>query len=69
MDLEECLRVLQAPSDEEKFVGLYLVTKFITADPSTLRKICEAIGWRFLQRLLRTEGSKLMWSNNNSVDM
>lgn len=62
--MEQCLRLLRSNSDEEKFVGLYLVTKLKikTADPSTgggelvsaLRLVWDAIGITFLQRMLRT---------------
>jgi hypothetical protein len=58
MDLDHCLRLLRANSDEEKFVGLYLITKFIKAEPGpTMRSIWESIGPSFLHRMLKTEGS------------
>ncbi|KAL6068180.1 Neurochondrin [Balamuthia mandrillaris] len=56
VDLGKCLSLLRAPSDEEKFVGLLLVTKFVQRPtPSVLHQIAEAIGFPFLHRLLRSK--------------
>eukprot|EP01113_Clastostelium_recurvatum_P036034 TRINITY_DN5086_c0_g1_i1.p1 TRINITY_DN5086_c0_g1~~TRINITY_DN5086_c0_g1_i1.p1 ORF type:complete len:659 (+),score=139.47 TRINITY_DN5086_c0_g1_i1:54-1979(+) len=61
--LAKCLQLLQGPTDSERFVGLLLITKVVpsealapgSADP-TLRQIFDAIGFDFIDRLLRTKG-------------
>lgn len=54
-NLEECLKLLKGERDEQRLAGLLLVTKFCKADNhSSLRKVYDAVGSRFLDRLLRT---------------
>jgi len=78
--LETCLRLLRASSDEEKFVGLYLVTKQLKtseqnvvnttalAPGPALRLVREAVGLPFLQRMLHSPGRashpKIPFKNN-----
>ena len=55
--LNQCLKLLQGPSDEERFVGLVLITKVVESpDPATLRLVLDAVGDQFLDRLLLTKG-------------
>lgn len=59
MELETCLELLRANSNENKLVGLLLVTKFVPSpgsDSSVLRQIADAIGFAFLNRMLNTTG-------------
>lgn len=53
--LEDCLKLLRGERDEQKLAGLLLVTKLIQADDNALViKVYEAVGTRFLGRLLMT---------------
>ncbi|KAM6562861.1 hypothetical protein CsatB_022859 [Cannabis sativa] len=53
--LEDCLKLLRGDRDEQRLAGLLLVTKFCKGDDlSSLRRIYDAVGVRFLDRLLRT---------------
>ncbi|KAK7279303.1 hypothetical protein RJT34_24351 [Clitoria ternatea] len=53
--MEECLKLLKGERDEQRLAGLLLVTKFCKADDhSSLRKVYDAVGPRFLYRLLKT---------------
>ncbi|KAI4337280.1 hypothetical protein L6164_015716 [Bauhinia variegata] len=53
--LEDCLKLLKGERDEQRLAGLLLVTKFCKGDDySSLHKIYDAVGTRFLDRLLRT---------------
>ncbi|CAI8599583.1 unnamed protein product [Vicia faba] len=55
LNLEECLKLLKGARDEQRLAGLLLVTKFCKADDhSSLRRVYEAVGSLFLDRLLRT---------------
>lgn len=55
LTLEECLKLLKGERDEQRLAGLLLVTKFCKADDhSSLRRVYEAVGSLFLDRLLRT---------------
>lgn len=55
LNLEDCLKLLKGERDEQRLAGLLLVTKFCKADDhSSLRKVYNAVGFRFLERLLRT---------------
>lgn len=55
LNLEDCLKLLKGERDEQRLAGLLLVTKFCKADDhSSLRKVYNAVGSRFLERLLRT---------------
>jgi len=54
-NLEDCLKLLKGERDEQRLAGLLLVTNFCKAhDHSSLRKVYDAVGPRFLYRLLRT---------------
>ncbi|XP_031279769.1 neurochondrin [Pistacia vera] len=53
--LEDCLKLLKGERDEQRLAGLLLVTKFCKGDDvGSLRKVYDAVGVRFLDRLLRT---------------
>ncbi|XP_066285836.1 neurochondrin-like isoform X1 [Branchiostoma lanceolatum] len=60
LDLDRCLQMLrQARSDSEQFAALLLVTKMVQAqetDASTRRKIFDAVGFTFPNRLLKSAG-------------
>lgn len=65
---DDCLKLLKGERDEQRLAGLLLVTKLCDKDDHTsIRKVYDAIGGRFLDRLLRTgmgEGS----ANPNKID-
>ncbi|KAK9864704.1 hypothetical protein WJX84_009459 [Apatococcus fuscideae] len=51
--LQQALQLLQGPSDERRFVGLLLVSKFVTpGNNHHIAQVQEAVGFTFLQRLL-----------------
>ncbi|KAI4341920.1 hypothetical protein MLD38_026589 [Melastoma candidum] len=53
--LGDCLKLLRGERDEQRLAGLLLATKFSKGDDlSSLRAIYDAVGVRFLDRLLRT---------------
>ncbi|KAJ8433311.1 LOW QUALITY PROTEIN: hypothetical protein Cgig2_012879 [Carnegiea gigantea] len=53
--LEDCLKLLRGERDEQRLAGLLLVTKLCNKDDhDSIRKVYEAVGTRFLDRLLRT---------------
>ncbi|GAB2229422.1 hypothetical protein Droror1_Dr00023562 [Drosera rotundifolia] len=53
--LEDCLRLLRGERDEQRLAGLLLVTKICNKDDlDSIRRVYEAVGVRFLDRLLRT---------------
>ncbi|KAK3211603.1 hypothetical protein Dsin_016309 [Dipteronia sinensis] len=53
--LEDCLKLLKGERDEQRLAGLLLVTKFCKGDDVvSLRRVYDAVGVRFLDRLLRT---------------
>ncbi|CAK9143343.1 unnamed protein product [Ilex paraguariensis] len=55
---EECLKLLKGERDEQKLAGLFLVTKFFNKDDNTsFSTVYDAVGPRFLDRLLRTGNS------------
>ncbi|MCI00081.1 neurochondrin, partial [Trifolium medium] len=55
LNLEACLKLLKGERDEQRLAGLLLVTKFCKPeDHSSLRRVYDAVGSRFLDRLLRT---------------
>ena len=55
VSLEDCLKLLKGERDEQRLAGLLLVTKFCKSDDLvSLRAIYDAVGPRFLDRLLRT---------------
>ncbi|XP_078682469.1 neurochondrin-like isoform X2 [Branchiostoma floridae x Branchiostoma belcheri] len=60
LDLDRCLQTLrQARSDSEQFAALLLVTKMVQAqetDAATRRKIFDAVGFTFPNRLLKSGG-------------
>jgi len=57
--VKKCVAILKvAESDTEKFAALFMVTKLVKADSCTTaakRLLLEAIGFKFLKRLLLTE--------------
>lgn len=53
--LDDRLKLLKGERDEQRLAGLLLVTKFSKSDDVfSLRKVYDAVGPRFLDRLLRT---------------
>ncbi|GMY29228.1 neurochondrin isoform X1 [Fagus crenata] len=53
--LEDCLKLLKGERDEQRLAGLLLVTKFSKGDDhASLRRVYDAVGLHFLDRLLRT---------------
>ncbi|XP_078438235.1 neurochondrin family protein isoform X2 [Wolffia australiana] len=53
--LDDCLKLLRGERDEQKLAGLLLVTKFFQSDDHAMvLKAYEAVGSRFLDRLLMT---------------
>ncbi|KAG2249835.1 hypothetical protein Bca4012_086812 [Brassica carinata] len=53
--LDDCLKLLKGERDEQRLAGLLLVTKFCKNDDLvSLKKVYEAVGIHFLDRLLRT---------------
>ncbi|ESQ53973.1 hypothetical protein EUTSA_v10024640mg [Eutrema salsugineum] len=53
--LDDCLKLLKGERDEQRLAGLLLVTKFCPNDDLvSLKKVYEAVGTHFLDRLLRT---------------
>ncbi|KAK9821202.1 hypothetical protein WJX74_009822 [Apatococcus lobatus] len=51
--LEQALDLLKGPSDERRFVGLLLVSKFVSpGNNEHIQRVQEAVGFTFLQRLL-----------------
>ncbi|XP_059658206.1 uncharacterized protein LOC132304506 [Cornus florida] len=53
--LEDCLKLLKGERDEQRLAGLLLVTKFCKGDDhASIRKVFDAVGIRFLDRLLQT---------------
>ena len=55
LSLQDCLKLLKGDAEEQRLVGLLLVTKFCkTDDLVSLRTIYDAIGPRFLDHHLRT---------------
>ncbi|XP_010672649.2 uncharacterized protein LOC104889192 isoform X2 [Beta vulgaris subsp. vulgaris] len=57
--LDDCLKLLQGERDEQRLAGLLLVTKCCNNDDhDSIFKVYNAIGVRFLDRLLRTGMAK-----------
>ncbi|KAG7540711.1 Neurochondrin [Arabidopsis thaliana x Arabidopsis arenosa] len=53
--LDDCLKLLKGERDEQRLAGLLLVTKFCKNDDIvSLKKVYDAVGTHFLDRLLRT---------------
>ncbi|XP_015572598.1 neurochondrin isoform X2 [Ricinus communis] len=53
--IDDCLKLLKGERDEQRLAGLLLVTKFCKGDDAvSLRRVYDAAGVRFLDRLLRT---------------
>eukprot|EP01018_Ginkgo_biloba_P002063 Gb_26598 [translate_table: standard] len=53
--LEECLKLLRGERDEQRLAGLLLATKFCQGDDrDSILKVFDALGMRFLDRLLKT---------------
>lgn len=63
--LEDCLKLLKGERDEQRLAGLLLVTKFCKGDDNaSIRRIYDAVGVQFLDRLLRTGMGKGVISND-----
>ncbi|CAN6459371.1 unnamed protein product [Victoria cruziana] len=53
--MDDCLKLLKGEKDEQKFAGLLLATRLCQGnDDVSVRRIYEAVGFRFLNRLLQT---------------
>ncbi|XVE97374.1 hypothetical protein REPUB_Repub03eG0014200 [Reevesia pubescens] len=66
VSLQDCLKLLRGERDEQRLAGLFLVTKFCKSDDLvSLRAIYDAVGPRFLDRLLRTGLGKGVVSSGN----
>ncbi|XP_078157932.1 neurochondrin family protein [Carex rostrata] len=53
--LNDCLKLLRGERDEQKLAGLLLATKFCQGDDTdSIVKVYQAVGFRFLRRLLMT---------------
>ncbi|MQM18896.1 hypothetical protein Taro_051894, partial [Colocasia esculenta] len=53
--LEDCLKLLRGERDEQRLAGLLLATKLFQGDDNaSVLKVYEAVGTRFLDRLLMT---------------
>ncbi|KAF5176660.1 Neurochondrin, partial [Thalictrum thalictroides] len=53
--MEECLKLLKGERDEQRLAGLLLATKFCKGDDhASIQRVYEAVGTRFLDRLLKT---------------
>ncbi|KAE9452169.1 hypothetical protein C3L33_15927, partial [Rhododendron williamsianum] len=53
--LEDCLKLLKGERDEQRLAGLLLVTKFCDKDDhASIRRVYDAVGVQFLNRLLKT---------------
>ncbi|KAF7830325.1 neurochondrin isoform X1 [Senna tora] len=67
--LEDCLKLLKGERDEQRLAGLLLVTKFCKGDDhSSLRRVYDAVGHLFLDRLLKTgmrKGTVTSGGDNN----
>ncbi|KAJ6354710.1 hypothetical protein OIU77_005337 [Salix suchowensis] len=68
--LDDCLKLLKGERDEQRLAGLLLVTKFCKGDDlGSLRKVYNAVGAHFLDRLLRTGMGKGSVSGGDNRDM
>lgn len=68
--LDDCLKLLKGERDEQRLAGLLLVTKFCNGDDLvSLRKVYNAVGVHFLDRLLRTGMGKGSVSGGDNRDM
>ncbi|XAR71016.1 hypothetical protein NMG60_11028091 [Bertholletia excelsa] len=57
--LEDCLKLLRGERDEQRLAGLLLATKLCDKDDhAAIRRVYDAVGGRFLDRLLRTGMTK-----------
>ncbi|PIA45639.1 hypothetical protein AQUCO_01600098v1 [Aquilegia coerulea] len=53
--MEECLKLLKGERDEQRLAGLLLATRFCKGDDhASIRRVYEAVGTQFLDRLLKT---------------
>ena len=53
--LEKCITLLKGSNDEQRLVGLLLATKYVQGnDKDSVRKIFNAVGVQFINRLLRS---------------
>lgn len=55
VSIEDCLKLLKGEKDEQRLAGLFLVTKICKVDDlASLSRVYNAVGAKFLDRLLRT---------------
>ncbi|KAL8171678.1 hypothetical protein V2J09_023482 [Rumex salicifolius] len=67
--LDQCLKLLRGERDEQRLAGLLLVTKFCDKDDQdSIRRVYEAVGVQFLDRLLRTGMGEGIAPNNDNQD-
>ncbi|XXG58996.1 hypothetical protein AAC387_Pa04g1165 [Persea americana] len=67
--LEDCLKLLEGERDEQRLAGLLLATKFCQSnDSESVLKVYNAVGTRFLDRLLMTGMGKGMVGNKGGED-
>ena len=53
--LEKCITLLKGSNDEQRLVGLLLATKYVQGnDKDSVRKIFNAVGAQFINRLLKS---------------
>ncbi|KAG0592349.1 hypothetical protein M758_1G239200 [Ceratodon purpureus] len=66
--MDECLKLLQGANDEQRLVGLLLATKIVQGnDLHAVRRVFDAIGFPFLNRLLRTGTGQARASGADAV--
>ncbi|KAL4022114.1 hypothetical protein IC575_015837 [Cucumis melo] len=55
VSIEDCLKLLKGEKDEQRLAGLFLVAKICKVDDlASLSRVYNAVGAKFLERLLRT---------------
>ncbi|XP_022143085.1 neurochondrin isoform X2 [Momordica charantia] len=55
VSIDDCLKLLKGEKDEQRLAGLFLVTKICKVDDhASLTRVYNAVGAKFLDRLLRT---------------
>ncbi|KAL2651419.1 hypothetical protein R1flu_019547 [Riccia fluitans] len=56
--LDECLTLIRGGTDEQRLTGLLMATKFVKgSDLGAVRKVFDAIGFQFINRLIRSSGA------------
>ncbi|KAG9292111.1 hypothetical protein G9A89_005255 [Geosiphon pyriformis] len=65
-EIDRCLELLNpSTSDEEKFVALMLLPRFLQQNPGSITLVFNAMDFRFLERLLRTKSLSDVDSSEN----